>query len=112
MIVIGVTSMQYTTQVSSRHSSGKKMYEFADVVLDNQAPLGDAILELAGVPQKFCPISGITSTAILHALMAETVEKLVAKGFTPPVYLAANVEGGQEWNARMLKEYKDRILYM
>lgn len=112
VIVIAVTSMEYTTQVSSRHSSGRKMYEFADVVLDNQAPRGDAILELAGVPQKFCPVSGITSTAILHALMAETVEKLVAKGFTPPVYLAANVEGGQEWNARLLKEYKDRILYM
>jgi len=112
VIVIAVTSMEYTTQVSSRHSSGKKMYEFADIVLDNQAPRGDAILELAGVPQKFCPVSGITSTAILHALMAETVEKLVAKGFTPPVYLAANVEGGQEWNARLLKEYKDRILYM
>jgi len=112
MIVIAVTSMEYTTQVSSRHSSGRKMYEFADVVLDNQAPRGDAILELAGVPQKFCPVSGITSTAILHALMAETVEKLVAKGFTPPVYLAANVEGGQEWNARLLKEYEGRILYM
>jgi len=112
VIVIAVTSMEYTTQVSSRHSSGRKMYEFADVVLDNQAPRGDAILELAGVPQKFCPVSGITSTAILHALMAETVEKLVAKGFTPPVYLAANVEGGQEWNARLLKEYEGRILYM
>jgi len=112
VIVIAVTSMEYTTQVSSRHSSGKKMYEFADIVLDNQAPRGDAILELAGVPQKFCPVSGITSTAILHALMAETVEKLVAKGFTPPVYLAANVEGGQEWNARLLKEYEGRILYM
>ncbi len=88
------------------------MYEFADVVLDNQVPPGDAILELEGVPQKFCPISGITSTAILHALMAETVEKLVARGFTPPVYLAANVEGGDEWNARLLKEYEDRIFYM
>jgi len=110
--VIGLTSMEYTTHVSSRHSSGRKMYEFADVVLDNQVPPGDAILELEGVPQKFCPISGITSTAILHALMAETVEKLVAKGFTPPVYLAANVEGGDEWNARLLKEYEDRIFYM
>jgi len=104
--------MEYTTQLSSRHSSGKKMYEFADVILDNQAPPGDAILELEGMPQKFCPISGITSIAILHALMAETVEKLAAKGFTPPVYLAANVAGGDEWNARLLKEYEDRIFYM
>jgi len=112
MTVIGLTSMAYTTQVPSRHSSGKKMYEFVDIILDNQAPPGDAILELEGMPQKFCPVSGIASTAILHALMAETVEKLMAKGFTPPVYLAANVEGGDEWNARLLKEYSDRIFYM
>lgn len=110
--VIGLTSIAYTTQVSSRHASGKKMYEFADVVLDNRAPPGDAVLESEEVPQKFCPISGITSTAVLHALMAETVEKLTAKGFTPPVYLAANVEGGDEWNARLLEENEDRIFYM
>jgi len=112
VIVIGVTSMEYTVQLPSRHSSGRKMYEFADLVLDNQAPPGDAILELEGVPQKLCPISGITSIAILHALVAETVERLAARGFTPPVYLAANVQGGDEWNARLLKEYEDRIFYM
>lgn len=112
MTVIGLTSMEYTTHVSSRHSSGKKMYEFVDVILDNRAPPGDAILKLEGMPQKFCPISGITSIAILHALMAETVERLMAKGFTPPVYRAANVQGGEEWNARLLKKYEDRIFYM
>jgi len=111
MKVIGLTSMEYTTSVGSRHSSGKKMYELVDVVIDNPVPLGDAILEVEEVPQKICPISGVTSCAILHALMAATVEKLVAKGFTPPVYLAANVPGGDEYNKRLMAEYKDRMLY-
>lgn len=111
MKVIGLTSMEYTTSVSSRHSSGKKMYELVDVVIDNPVPPGDAILEVEGVLQKICPISGVTSCAILHALMAATVEKLVAKGFTPPVYLAANVPGGDEYNKRLMAEYKDRMLY-
>lgn len=111
MKVIGLTSMEYTTSVSSRHSSGKKMYELVDVVIDNPVPLGDAILEVAEVPQKICPISGVTGCAILHALMAATVEKLVAKGFTPPIYLAANAPGGDEYNKRLLAEYKDRMLY-
>ncbi len=112
MTVIGVTSMAYTTAFPSRHSSGKKMYEYADVVIDNQAPPGDAVLEVEGLPQKCCPISGITSIAVLHALVAETVERLIAKGFTPPVYLASNAEGGDEWNARLLEEFKDRIFYL
>ena len=112
MTVIGLTSMAYTSAFSSRHPSGKKMYEYADVVLDNLVPPGDAILEIEGLPQKCCPISGITSIAVLHALIAETIERLIAKGFTPPVYLAANAQGGDEWNARLLSEYKDRIFYM
>jgi len=111
MKVIGLTSMEYTASVSSRHSSGKKMYELVDVVIDNPVPPGDAILEVEGVPQKICPISGVTSCAILHALMAATVEKLLAQGFTPPVYLAANVEGGDEYNKRLMAQYKDRMLY-
>lgn len=110
--VIGVTSRKYTEAVSSRHPSGKKMYHFADIVLDNKVDVGDAMLEADGVPQKFCPASGVTSTAILHALVAATIEELLARGFTPPVFLAGNVDGGMEYNARMIEQYKDRIFYL
>lgn len=112
MKVIGLTSLEYSTSVSSRHSSGRKLYELADVVIDNPIPPGDAVLEVAGVPQKICPISGVTSSAILHALIAATVERLLAQGFTPPVYLAANVPGGDEYNQTLLAEYRDRLLYL
>lgn len=112
MKVIGLTSLEYSTSFSSRHNSGKKMYELVDVVIDNPVPPGDALLELKGVPQKFCPASGVTSSAILHALIAEAIEKLVNRGFTPPVFLAANVEGGDEYNKKMLTQYRDRILYL
>lgn len=110
--VIGVTSRKYTEAVSSRHPSGKKMYQFADIVLDNKVDVGDAVLEAEGVPQKFCPASGITSTAILQALVAATIEELLARGFTPPVFLAGNVDGGMEYNARMIEQYRDRIFYL
>ena len=103
--VIGVTSRAYTEAVSSRHPSGKKMYEFADVVLDNKVDKGDALLEVEGVPQKFCPASGVTSIAILHALVAATIEELLERGITPPIFLAANVDGGKEYNARLLAQY-------
>lgn len=110
--VICVTSRAYTEAVTSRHPSGKKMYEFADVVLDNKVDVGDALLEINGVPQKFCPASGVTSTALLHALVAKTIEVLLSKGITPPVILAANVDGGAEYNAKLMAEYQDRIFYM
>lgn len=110
--VIGVTSRAYTEAFASRHKSGKKMYEFADVVLDNKADPGDAALQAEGVPQKFCPVSGVTSTAVLQALVAATVEALLERGYTPPVFLAANVDGSEEYNAKMYAANKDRIFYM
>jgi uncharacterized phosphosugar-binding protein len=110
--VIGVTSRAYSESVASRHASGKKMHDFAEIVLDNKVPAGDAVLEHDGVPQRFCPASGVTSTALLHALVAAAIEQLLARGVTPPVYLAANVDGGAEYNAALLAEHGDRIFYL
>lgn len=110
--VIGVTSRAYTKAVESRHPSGKKMYEFADVVLDNKVDKGDAVLQAGGVPQKFCPASGVTSIALLQALVGATVQELLARGITPPIILAANVDGGKEYNARLFEQYQDRIFYL
>lgn len=110
--VIAVTSHAYTDAVSSRHASGRKMKDFAHLVLDNKVPAGDAVLELDAVPQRFSPLSGVTSTALLHALIAETIADLAAHGMTPPVFLAANVDGGAEWNAAHLAANSDRIHYL
>lgn len=110
--VIGVTSREYSEAVSSRHPSGKKMNDFADINLDNKAPKGDAVLEAEGVPQKFTPVSGVTSIALLQALIAATIEDLLGRGIVPPIFLAANVDGGKEYNARLLEQYHDRIFYI
>ena len=110
--IIGITSYSYTKNVESRHPSGKKMYEFADVVLDNKVPKGDAIVEVEGFPVKFAPASGVTSIALLHTLTALVIEQLLAKGIEPPITIAANVDGSAEHNDRIWKEYGDRIFYI
>jgi uncharacterized phosphosugar-binding protein len=88
------------------------MHDYADVVLDNKVEQGDATLEAEGMPQKFCPASGVTSIAILQALVAATIQELLQRGLVPPVFLAANVDGGKEYNAKLLSQYKDRIFYL
>jgi uncharacterized phosphosugar-binding protein len=110
--LIAVRSREYSEAVTSRHPSGKKMHDFADLSLDNKAPKGDAVLEDPKMPQKFNPVSGVTSTALLQALIAASIEELLRRGFTPPVFLAANVDGGAEYNARLVAQYRDRIFYM
>lgn len=110
--VIGITSLDYTNSVSSRHPSGKKLIDFCDVVIDNCAPAGDAVVEIEGFQQKVSPLSTVTGCAIVNALVAEIVARLVQQGVTPPVYISANLDNGDEHNARLLEENKHRIHYM
>lgn len=105
LTVIGVTSMAYTNSVTSRHPSGKKMYEYCDIVLDNLSEPGDAVLKDKRLPQKVGPTSGWVGCFILQALMAEVAERLAEKDIVPPIYHALNVDGQEEYE-RYLDDLK------
>lgn len=109
---IAITSLQYSRNVTSRHESGKKLYQIADLVLDNGADKGDASVSLEGFEQKVGPVSTISGAAILNAISCQVVENLIEKGITPPVYKSGNLDGAQEYNKKMLEKYEDIIKYM
>ncbi|MDZ4200297.1 MAG: SIS domain-containing protein [Kiritimatiellia bacterium] len=109
---IGIVSRAYMESVESRHASGKKLADFCDVVLDNGAPLGDACVEIPGLEQKTGPISTVTGCALVNALIAEVLARLVDQGISPPVFQSANLDGGDAYNARRLAENRDRIHYL
>lgn len=110
--VIAVTGLKYSESVTSRHSSGKNMFAYADVVLDNKALPGDAILTSDKIPTKFCPVSGITSVAILQCLIAETVDELLAREIAPPIFMAQNLDEGDKYNQNLLKKFQEKIFYL
>src|SRR5690606_13985040 len=91
--LIARTSAEPGTRSSARHPSGSKRLELADVVLDNGAPYGDAVLELP-VGGSYGAVSTVTSALLAQLMVTRTIERLVALGETPPVYLSANVAGG------------------
>jgi uncharacterized phosphosugar-binding protein len=109
---IGITALRYTRRVQSRHPSGKKLADLCEIVLDNGAPEGDAVVEIPGFPQKVGPLSSLTGIAIVNALAAEVVARLVKRGVTPPVFMSANLDGGEEHNARLLAQNRHRIHYL
>lgn len=109
---ICITSVAYSSGVTSRHPTGKKVMDLCDIVIDNCAPYGDAVTEIAGFPQKVGPLSTITGVAIVNSMVCEVVEMLVKQGIEPPVFMSANLDGGDEYNARLLAENKDRIHYL
>jgi uncharacterized phosphosugar-binding protein len=98
LTVIGMTSLAYSQAVSSRHVTGKKMYEYCDLVIDNLTVPGDASLEDERLPQKVGPTSGWVGCLLLQALMAEVAERMAEKGVPPPIYFALNLDGNEEYN--------------
>lgn len=110
--VIAVTSRAYAESVPSRHSSGKRLHDMADVVVDNRVDPGDAAVELPGMQQKVGPTSTALSSAIGQAIVVEAIAGLLAKEQQPPVYVSANLPGGSEHNEAILERYRDRIRFM
>lgn len=106
--VVAITSLQHGAQVESRHPSGRKLTDLADVVLDNGGPFGDAVLPLPG-GGAVCAVSSITAALLAQLLTAEVVRRLIEAGDTPPVYLSANVPGGDVHNDGLLQRYAGRI---
>ena len=106
--LVAITSAQHSAGVTSRHPSGRKLGDIADVVLDNGAPYGDATLPLPG-GGAVGAISSITAALLAQQIVTEVVALLLAAGITPPVYLSDNVPGGKEHNAELEARYAGRI---
>ncbi|WP_460061723.1 sugar isomerase domain-containing protein [Streptomyces sp. YKOK-I1] len=106
--LLAVTSLTHSRSVPAAHPSGRKLADLADVVLDNAAPRGDALLELPG-GGAVCALSTLTGVLLVQQTVAETAARLLASGDRPPVYVSANVPGGFEGNLELEKRYAGRI---
>jgi uncharacterized phosphosugar-binding protein len=109
--VIGVTSVAYAAQTTSRHVSGTFLKDHCDLVLDSKIAVGDAELTLDTIPAPFAPASTVVTTALMQAVMATAAAALAERGIEPPLLRSGNVDGGHEWNGRVMREYGDRIFY-
>ncbi|GGD77237.1 SIS domain-containing protein [Paenibacillus nasutitermitis] len=110
--VVALTSVEYSENVDSRHNSGLRLFELADIVLDVMCERGDAVLEIDGLAEKTGPTSSVTGITIMHAVISQTLENLIRLGITPPVFLSANLDGADELNLQSLEKYKHQIHYM
>lgn len=109
LTVIALTNLKHSTSMASRHPSGKKLYEFADIVLDNMGCVGDASIYFEELGRKASPTSTSTGAAILNAVVAGTIEKMLADGFMPEVFSSSNVDGGDAVNKAFVEKYKGKI---
>lgn len=110
--VIALTNLKYSRASRSRHSSGKRLFECADLVLDNCGAVGDAAVSVEDFPEACGPTSTAVGAAMLNAVVCRAVGEFKRRGVTPPVFLSANLEGGDEHNRQVLEQYRSQIRYL
>ena len=113
VFVIAITSIEQSSSSAPRHASGKRLFEIADIAIDNCVPPGDALMSIPGLTSKTAASSTVAGAAIIHSIVLEAIGELISRGVTPPVLQSANLDGTTANTLRdALKNYRDRIRYL
>jgi len=111
--VIAITSLIHSKHPDARHSgrhpSGKRLFEIADVVINNFVPEGDAVLEIDGVDTKVGTGSTITGATIINAIVCGVAEEIIRRGAEPPILMSNNMEGTEDHDRKLIAKYKDKL---
>lgn len=109
LTVIALTSLRHSRAAASRHPSGRRLFEVADLVLDNCGEPGDGAVRYEGLEGRVGPTSLLAGAFLVNSLVCRVVELFLESGLTPPVYRSANLPGGDEHNRRLEAKYRGRI---
>lgn len=116
MTTIGITSRDFADNLPadhpSRHPSGKNLYQEVDFFVNCHLPYGDAVVEIDGAAQKTGPTSTMCNVFTINLLMIETVRQLVALGVDPPLWMSANMPGGDAANRVNEERYIPRVRHL
>lgn len=102
---IALTSVTHSSSCTSRHPSGKNLYQVCHYVIDNHGCIGDAAIQLDGIKGAMGSSSTIIGTYIAQTLGMLIAEEMVKHGMEVPVFLSSNVDAGDNWNDSIMKKY-------
>lgn len=103
--VIAITNVEHSSQVTSRHSSGKKLMDIADIVIDNCGVTGDCAMHIDGLDTDVCPTSSMANTFIVQAISVQCADYIMKQGAIPPVFVSLNSEGTEHVNDEYFEKY-------
>ncbi len=111
--VVAITSIAQSSASSSRHASGKRLFEIADVVVDNCVPSGDALVKIDGIESMTGASSTVAGSAIIHSIVIAALAELSERGVRPSVLPSANVGDAAAGTLRnILGPFAGRIRYL
>lgn len=115
MPVIAMLSRKHCETATPSHSSGKKLIDVADVVLDNKCPSGDCVVELEGLEWRTGPTSTVTGSLIINMLRCAVAERLLQRGITPvllPSHQFVGDTSGEEQLERFYESYRTSLAHL
>ncbi len=108
---VAVTSLDNYRQRPATHSSGKKLADVADLVIDNCTPAEDALVRVAGWKAPVAAGSTVACVTIAMALVAQVAAELAKRGVQPPVFVSPNVPGfPSDNNSRVFAAYERSLV--
>jgi len=93
--VVSIISRAHSEQSDSRRADGRKLQDFSDLVLDTGAPVGDAMVTIAGLDTPVAPGSTVGGCMLVNCIKAEVAQQLTDAGQPPTVLSAAAVVGAE-----------------
>jgi uncharacterized phosphosugar-binding protein len=102
--VIAITSVAYSTAAAKGR---ERLADIAQIVLDNGAPPGDAVIPVEGSDLKVGPVSTAIGVTIINAIMAAVAARLAGEG-DAPIYLSANMPGAAAVNEQLVARFRPR----
>ncbi|CAN5831032.1 sugar isomerase domain-containing protein [soil metagenome] len=106
---IAITSDEHYRDAPSRHESGDRLAEVADLTLDTRVPRGDALVSILGVETPAGGASSVVGVALINALVVEAAARLQERGVNPPLIPTMNLPGGDEEMESLIEEWGDRL---
>ena len=110
--VLAICSLAYSRVADLKPGVKGRLFEVADLVLDNFGDAGDAAVDLDGQDFKVGPTSTVIGAALLNAIFVEAAGMLAAKGVEPPVYRSSNMPGAAEHNRDLVERFRGRIRHL
>jgi len=107
MPLIVVVSVAHCSVANPRHSSGRRLIDIADIVIDNCTPAGDALVRVEGLEDPVGPASTIGGAAVTNALKVEVARRLAERGKPPIVLTSSYFVGEQRSRERFESSYDD-----
>ena len=105
--VIVITSVDSSKNLKPRTIDNKHLYECGDIVINNHVPHGDGIIQTQY--GNVGAVSSIICSYIAQSIILEVINLFIKNNITPPIYMSANIEGGDKHNEKIYEEYKQRV---